>query len=273
MWVLIVCALAVAGVLNYLCYFISSQAERYEQANEEKLRAEHFKSELLASVSHDIRTPLTSIINYTDLLGKLSPPEGESGGGVEFEANFHEYVSVVSRKSARLKTLLNDLIEAAKLTSGNVPVTVENVDLGEIVGQVAGEWDDQFTERGLTLVLRQPEEPVMVEADRNHLWRVLENLFSNVSKYALSGTRVFSEITAPAQDAAATFTLKNTSEDPIDLPAEMLTEQFIRGDRSRHTEGSGLGLYIAKSSVEAMGGTFTIQADGDLFEAQIRFQR
>jgi signal transduction histidine kinase len=246
--------------LTYVCQFLTTSAERYEQANSEKVRAERFKAELLANVSHDIRSPLTSIINYVDLL-KADEVDKDTT---------RQYVDVLDRKSTRLKTLLDDLIDASKLTTGNVATAAEPMDLAEIVGQVAGEWDDQFESRGLTLVLRQPDGPIGVEADSRHLWRVLENLFSNATKYALPGTRVFSEITVETDHV--TYRLKNTSADPIDLPAEALTEQFIRGDRSRHSEGNGLGLYIAKSLVETMGGALVIHADGDLFDAEVRLR-
>ncbi len=244
--------------LTYVCAFTLSAATRYEQANEDKVRAERFKAELIANVSHDVRTPLTSIVSYVGLLKGL-PVE---------RTDFAEYVSVLDRKAARLNTLLEDLMEASKLTTGNVAVNLQTVDLVEIVGQIAGEVDDRFLEQDLTLVLRQPDGPVLAVADSRHLWRVLENLFGNAAKYALAGTRVFAEIVR--EDETVTLALKNTSREPIDLPAEALTEQFIRGDKSRHTDGNGLGLYIAKSLVEAMGGTFAIVVSGDLFEASVR---
>jgi signal transduction histidine kinase len=247
--------------LAYLCSFLLSLAARYEKANEEKVMAERFKAELITNVSHDIRTPLTSVINYVDLLHALPIKDKQ----------FRNYLGVLDRKTARLKTLINDLMDASKAGTGNVCVDVREINLGEIVGQVAGEFDDQFEERELALVFRQPEKPVLAQADSGHLWRTLENLFSNAAKYALPGTRVFAEISTA--DGRPAFSLKNTSETPIDLPAEELIEQFIRGDRARETEGSGLGLYIAKSLVELMGGSFNLRATGDLFEAEILFPR
>jgi hypothetical protein len=160
-------------------------------------------------------------------------------------------------------------MEATKASTGNTNVDMQAVDLVEIIGQVAGEFDDLFAEKELTLVVRQPEEPVMVQVDSRHLWRVQENLFSNVVKYTQPGTRVFVEIMPT--DEGITFLMKNTSQSPIDFSSEMLTEQFIRGDKARQTEGSGLGLYIAKSLIELMGGTFLIRANGDLFEVEITF--
>ncbi|MCL2084880.1 MAG: HAMP domain-containing histidine kinase, partial [Oscillospiraceae bacterium] len=244
------------AVLTCICSHLLSLAGEYEKANAEKIRAERFKAELITNVSHDIRTPLTSIISYVDLL-KALPVERE---------DFLDYVNVLDRKSARLKTLINDLMEASKAAAGNVAVDLREVDLSEIAGQIAGEFDDRFAERNLTFVLRQPDAPVSVHADSGHLWRVLENLFGNAAKYALPGTRVFAEISL--RGGRAVLSLKNTSENPIDLPADALTEQFIRGDRARRTDGSGLGLYIAKSLTELMDGQFTIRSTGDLFEVE-----
>jgi len=255
---LIVAALSVLG-LTYLAASVSRLSEEQDAANEERIRMERFKSELITNVSHDIRTPLTSIINYVDLL-KSQPITGEAAA----------YVSVLDRKSARLKTLIDDLMEASKAGTGNMSVTLEEVNLLELVGQVAGEFDEQFTQRHLTLVLREPDEPVYAYVDSRHLWRVLENLFSNAAKYTLAGTRVFAEITQG--EGQIVFALKNISQDPIDLAGDALTEQFIRGDRARQTEGNGLGLYIAKSLVELMGGQFSIRASGDLFEVKIVFE-
>ena len=247
------------GALTYLCSFILTLSKEYEELNAEKVRAERFKAELITNVSHDIRTPLTSIINYVDLLKNL-PVE---------RVDYAEYVAILDKKAARLKTLIGDLMEASKAGTGNMSVERKEINLPEIVGQIAGEFDDRFTERDLTLVLRQPEQSVSVMADNAHLWRVLENLFGNAAKYALPGTRVFAEISV--MNAKPVFSIKNVSQNPIDIPAEALAEQFMRGDRSRHTEGSGLGLYIAKSLTELMGCVFTVRASGDLFEANIMF--
>jgi signal transduction histidine kinase len=252
-------AIIVFAVLTYICTFILSLSAEYEKANAEKIRAERFKAELITNVSHDIRSPLTSIINYVDLL-KALPVESEE---------FTEYVGVLNKKSARLKTLIDDLMEASKAGTGNISVDMQQTDLLEIVGQIAGEFDDQFTERDLFLVLRHPDQPVWVQADSRHLWRVLENLFSNAAKYTLPGTRVFAEVAL--RDGKPIFSLKNTSQNPMDLSGEELAEQFIRGDRARQTEGSGLGLYIAKSLMELMGGHLTITVTADLFEAEVSF--
>jgi len=248
-------ALTLAGITYFMAVLLNL-ADQYDRANAEKIRSERFKSELITNVSHDIRTPLTSIINYVDLL-KSEPIEGKPA----------EYISVLERKSARLKTLIDDLMDASKAGTGNISVALENVNLTELAGQVSGEFEEKFVQRNLTLVLREPDEPIFVYADSRHLWRTLENLFSNASKYALSGTRVFAEISRRKDDVV--FTLKNTSQKPIDLSGDALSEQFIRGDVARESEGSGLGLYIAKSLVELMGGQFEIRISGDLFEVEI----
>ena len=253
-------AISALSIVGITCFtmVIRNLSEKYDKANAEQIRSERFKSELITNVSHDIRTPLTSIINYVDLL-KAKPLNGEVA----------DYVSVLDRKSARLKTLIDDLMDASKAGTGNVKVTLESVDLTELAGQVAGEFEDLFAAQNLTLVLRQPDEPIFVKADSRHLWRTLENLFSNTVKYSLPGTRVFAELSQDEEKTA--FTMKNTSQTPIDLPSEALTEQFIRGDRARKSEGSGLGLYIAKSLVELMAGKLEIRTSGDLFEVEIVF--
>ena len=245
-------------VLSWFCSFLLSLSEEYNRANAEKLKAERFKAELITNVSHDIRTPLTAVINYTDLLKALPVDNPE----------FSEYVNVLDKKALRLKTLIDDLMEASKAGTGNLSLDISEIDLCEIAGQVAGEFDDQFEERGLALVFRQPEGPVQVLTDKRHLWRALENLFGNAAKYALEGTRVFVEISE--KENGWSFSLKNISQSPIDMPPGSLTEQFIRGDLARQSEGNGLGLYIAKSLVEAMGGQFGISVSGDLFEVEIR---
>jgi signal transduction histidine kinase len=248
------------GALTYFCTFILSLSTRYEEANIEKIRAEQFKVELITNVSHDIRTPLTSIINYVDLLKGLPIKRKD----------FREYVGILDSKAARLNVLIGDLMDATKASTGNTIVDMQEVDLVEIFGQIAGEFDDRFTEQNLALVVRQPEPPVSISADSRHLWRVLENLLGNVVKYSLPGTRVFVDINLN-DEGDVLLSMKNTSLTPLDLPSDTLTEQFIRGDRARHTVGSGLGLYIAKSLVELMGGRFAIRATGDLFEVDIVF--
>ena len=246
-------------VLTYICKFILSLSSMYEKANEEKVKSERLKSELITNVSHDIRTPLTTIINYVDLLKDL-PVENDE---------FSKYLSILGRKTDRLKVLIGDLIEASKASTGNIEIVMKELDLTEIIGQVAGEFDELFNEHKLTLILRGADQPSLVQADSRYLWRTLENIFGNAAKYSLPGTRIFSEIQKHGNETV--FSLKNTSRNPIDCQTNELAEQFMRGDQSRKTEGSGLGLYIAKSLVELMGGRFSLRVTGDLFEVEIIF--
>ncbi|MCL1842853.1 MAG: HAMP domain-containing histidine kinase [Defluviitaleaceae bacterium] len=250
-------AAVIAVILSgYFAEYLLTMSQSYALANAEKIQAERFKSELITNVSHDIKTPLTSIINYVDLLKN----EGLQGQAAE-------YLQVLDKKSARLKVLIDDLMEASKAGTGNLDVQLIEIDLGELVGQVAGEFEDAFFEKSLTLVIRQPDEPMRYSTDTRHLYRILENLFSNASKYALSGTRVFAEITQ--NNGKPHLVVQNTSVSPLDLSCADATEQFMRGDKSRQTEGSGLGLYIAKSLAELMGGSLLINISGDLFRVDI----
>jgi len=257
--------------MSLFCSHTLSLEEQYERAHVDKIQAERFKTELITNVSHDIRTPLTSIINYIGLIKALS---------IE-DATLNEYVEVLDNKSNRLKVLIDDLMEASKASTGNISVNLEEIDLTEIVGQIAGEFDERLEERSLTLVLNQPEHHIVVHADSRHLWRVLENLFGNIVKYALPGTRVFAEITLHDSSLLSSSTaalcpvliLRNTSETPLELSGDALTDQFIQGDRSRQTEGSGLGLYIAKSLMDMMEGSLTVRTYGDLFEVVLAFNR
>ena len=247
--------------LIYICitYFLKhhlSLSKEFEKANEEKIRAERFKSELITNVSHDIKTPLTSIINYIDLL-KKEVVQGQAA----------EYVNVLDKKSKRLKALIDDLMEASKAGTRNVSVNFEEINLSEIIGQIAGEFEENFRAKNLNLVLRQPNESIFTKTDSRHLYRVLENILSNASKYSLGGTRVFVETSL--LDDKAFIVVQNTSENPIEISNGEATEQFMRGDKSRQTEGSGLGLYIAKSLIEIMGGRFEIIINGDLFRVEI----
>ena len=276
-----VVALFSIGALTFFAVRMLNLSAEYDIASADKIQAERFKSELITNVSHDIKTPLTSIINYVDLL---------TTAGLQGQAA--EYLDVLVRKSTRLKVLIDDLMEASKAGTGNIRANMERLNLSEIVGQVAGEFEDSFSDNGLTLVIRQPEmppveyedeyipgvylvdpvpkaAPVVIYADSRHLYRALENLFSNAVKYAQPGTRVFAEITPLLREGKVLFTLQNTSAAPIEMSEGELTEQFIRGDKARQTEGSGLGLYIAKSLIELMGGSLNIRVVGDLFRVEV----
>ena len=225
----------------------------------ERMKSEHFKSELITNVSHDIKTPLTSIVNYVDLLGKEELENGTA----------REYVSVLQRQAARLKKLLDDLIEASKASTGALPVEAEKLDLAVLLDQCAGEYAERFGKEQLELVLLKPEEPVTVLADGRHMWRVFDNLLGNIVKYALPGTRVYLRLEREGERALVSF--RNISREPLDRSAAELTERFVRGDSSRSTEGSGLGLAIARSLTELQGGTMTLTLDGDLFKVELRF--
>ena len=256
---LMVSATVALIALTIVSTHILAISQRYAVANADKIRAERFRTELITNVSHDIRTPLTAMVSYVDLL-KNQPPD---------TPEFAEYLAVLDRRAARLKALIDDLLDASKAGTGNVAVNLKEIDLTEIIGQIAGEFDNRFAESDLTLMTQLPNQPVPVMTDSRHLWRVLENLFSNAAKFAMPGTRVFAAVSSG--NGGTVFSLKNTSRELIECQGEMLTDQFIRGSRSRHTEGSGLGLYIAKSLVELMGGSLTVCTSGDLFEVAVSF--
>lgn len=231
------------------------------RAVNERMKSERFKTELITNVSHDLKTPLTSIVSYVDLL-KKEPIESESA---------QEYIDVLDRQSQKLKKLTADLVDASKASSGALPVHSEKLDLGELLRQSAGEYTEKFAAAGIVPVLLVPEGETYVTADGRLLWRVLDNLLGNAVKYAQSGTRLYLEL---MQDETETvLTLKNISREPLNIPAEELMERFVRGDGSRHTDGSGLGLSIAKSLMELMGGKLALTLDGDLFKAALVFSR
>ena len=228
-------------------------------ALEERIRGERFKTELITNVSHDLKTPLTSIINYVDLL-KQADIQDETARG---------YIEVLERKSQRLKTLTEDLVEASKAASGTVAVHLERLDLGQLVSQAVAEYDDRLSGAGLTPVLHLGEEPCPVMADGRHLWRVLDNLLSNCTKYAMPGTRVYLDL--ERLEDQCRISVKNISADPLNVPPEELMKRFVRGDSARSTQGSGLGLSIARNLTNAQGGSFDLVVDGDLFKAVITF--
>lgn len=228
-------------------------------AIEEQTKSERLKSELITNVSHDIKTPLTSIINYVDLL-KAEPTDNPK---------IQEYIAVLDRQSARLKKLTNDLVDASKASSSTMQVHLENVDVCELLQQATGEYAERLSEKKLEPVFSLPETPVYIHADGALLWRVIDNLLSNICKYALPGTRVY--INASADEGRLSVSVKNISRTALNIPADELMERFVRGDSSRNSEGSGLGLSIAQSLTELMGGTFSLEIDGDLFKAKLSF--
>lgn len=232
-------------------------------AVEQSMKDERLKADLITNVSHDIKTPLTSIINFVNLL-KREKIEDERIRG---------YIDVLDAKSQRLKQLTDDLVEASKITSGNISLQMERINFAELVNQTCGEFSDKFKEKCLEMVVNMPEGPVYIEADSRRIWRVVENLFSNTYKYALEGTRVYLDMKEVVQEGKkyAVFSMKNISAQALNINADELTERFIRGDISRSTEGSGLGLSIAKNLTELQKGRFEIYLDGDLFKVLLTF--
>lgn len=246
--------------LKELCDSLNNISFGMQSAVEEKLKSERMRTELITNVSHDIKTPLTSIINYVDLIKKE-----ESGN-----EKINEYISVLDRQSVRLKKLIEDLVEASKAATGNLKVDLSECEAGVLLAQTAGEFDESLKAAGLTPILKIPEEPVKITADGRYLWRVFENLVGNIRKYSKSGTRVYMELCRKGDTAEITF--KNISEYELDISPEELTERFVRGDKSRSGEGSGLGLSIAKSLTELQNGEMKIETDGDLFKVILRFK-
>ena len=242
-----------------IAYKINRIGTGLEHALQEKVKSERLKADLITNVSHDIKTPLTSIINYVDLIKREHVPNEK----------VQEYLDILDQKSQRLKTLTEDLVEASKASSGNLKLEMNRIDLVEMIWQTSGEFEEKFATRQLELVTSLPTESVMIEADGRHLWRVLENLYNNAFKYAMAHSRVYTDITC--ENGTAYFTIKNVSESPLNINSDELTERFVRGDVSRSTEGSGLGLSIAQSLTKLQGGTFEILIDGDLFKVRVGF--
>ncbi len=224
-------------------------------AVDEKMKSERFKAELITNVSHDLKTPLTSIINYVNLLKSTQQTDPKA----------IDYIEVLDRKSQRLKKLTEDLVEASKASTGVLSVTREKIGMSQLIDQATAEWEEKLSDRRLTLVTTLPEGETWVYADGRHLWRVIDNLLSNCAKYAMEGTRIYLDLERGKGQVA--LSVKNISRDPLNVPAERLMERFVRGEESRSTEGSGLGLSIARSLTELQGGAFDLAVDGDLFKA------
>lgn len=253
---------------------LNSIGEGISAAVEQRMKSEHLKTELITNVSHDIKTPLTSIINYADLIGKeVSGDAKDTGDGAdtetaqEREQHISEYAEVLLRQSQKLKKLLDDLLEASKATTGNLEVHPEVCDVSVLLSQAVGEYEQRFSEKKLETIVKQPEETVKVMADGRHLWRVFDNLLNNIYKYAQAGSRVYLNVEHDGQNANIIF--RNMSAYPLEMSPEELEERFTRGDKSRHMEGNGLGLSIAKSLTELQNGDMQIVTDGDLFKVVI----
>lgn len=243
---------ALAGTINHI-------GEGLYNAVEASMKNERLKTDLITNVSHDIKTPLTSIINYVDLLKREKIEDDKILG----------YIEVLESKSQRLKHLTEDLVEASKISSGNITLEFAKINFVELIHQTLGEFEEKFENKQLTIVSNLPKVPVYIYADSRRTWRIVENLFQNIVKYALPNTRVYIDLKEIQN--TANLSIKNISEHPLNINADELTERFIRGDVSRSTEGSGLGLSIAKNLTELQKGTFVIYLDGDLFRVNIGF--
>ena len=239
--------------------YVNDISKGFDNAVEEGLKSERLKTELITNVSHDIKTPLTSIINYVDLIKKEN---------IDNE-RIKEYIDILDQKTQRLKKLTEDLVEASKASSGNVKLIKERIYLKELLNQCLGEFEDKFKDKGLTSVLSLPEESISIIADNRYMYRIIENLFSNISKYAENNTRIYIDV--KTFDDEVSILIKNISKERLNITAEELMQRFVRGDKSRTTEGSGLGLSISKSLTELQGGKFNLNIDGDLFKIELKF--
>ena len=247
------------GSLNSMAIQVNDIAGGLSNAIQEKLKSERLKTELITNVSHDIKTPLTSIINYVDLLKKEKMPNEKCT----------EYLMILENKSQRLKRLTEDLVEASKASSGNIKLNIEKLNVNELLKQVSGEFEDKFKSRNLEEVMSLPEKNVYINADSRYMYRILENMYSNISKYAMDNTRVYIDVIP--NNNRITIQMKNISKEKLNISTEELMQRFVRGDSARNTEGSGLGLSIATSLTTLQGGTFNIYLDGDLYKVIIEF--
>lgn len=244
-----------------LAEMINGIANGFHMAVEEAMKNERLKTDLITNVSHDIKTPLTSIINYVAILKQSDIADPKIQG----------YLDILEAKAQRLKTLTEDVVEASKVSSGNISLEYMDVDLVEMIQQTEGEMAEKFEARNLKMIVNLPAEPAVVHVDGRRMWRVLENIFGNAAKYAMPGTRVYADL--KLEEDTVDLSLKNVSEHQLNISADELTERFIRGDLSRSSEGSGLGLSIAQSLTTMQGGTFNLYLDGNLFRVNIRFPR
>lgn len=239
---------------------INDISNGFEKAIQKGIQSERLKTELITNVSHDIKTPLTSIINYVDLLKKENIQNEKA----------KEYLEVLENKSQRLKKLTEDLVEASKASSGNIKLDIRKIKLTQLIKQSIGEFEDKFESKGLEIITDYPKQDVYILADNRCLYRVIENLFVNISKYALEKSRVYIQV--EKGDEKVILTIKNISKDSLNISADELMQRFVRGDKSRTTEGSGLGLSISKSLTELQKGKFDLEVDGDLFKVRIEFK-
>ena len=248
------------GVLKEMAIYVNDIAGGFSNAIAESMKSERLKTELITNVSHDIKTPLTSIINYVDLLKKEEIENDK----------IKEYIEILDKKSQRLKKLTEDLIEASKVSSGSVKLNIESINIKELFNQCIGEFKDKFEEKNLKIEVSMPNKEIRINADNRYMYRIIENLFSNITKYALEASRVYIDMEEEQRNLK--ISIKNISKDKLNISSDELMQRFVRGDRSRYTEGSGLGLSIAKSLTELQGGTFNISIDGDLFKVDMTWK-
>ena len=241
--------------------YINDISNGFENAIQEGIKSERLKAELITNVSHDIKTPLTSIINYVDLLKQENIKNKKAG----------EYIEILENKSHRLKRLTEDLVEASKASSGNVKLNLEKIGITELINQTTAEFEEKFKEKGLEIITTFPEEETYIKADSRYMYRIIENSFSNIAKYALKDSRVYIDVKTDINKVS--ICLKNISAEKLNISEEELMQRFVRGDKSRTTEGSGLGLSIAKSLTELQKGKFSIRIDGDLFKVELEFDK
>ena len=246
--------------LNTACENLALIQDGVQKTVDERIKSEHMKAELVTNVSHDLKTPLTSIISYADLLSREE----------DLPEHVREYIRILSQKSDRLKGLIQDLFDLSKASSGAMELEMEPIDIGKLVRQTLADMDEQIGQSDLTFRVNIPDTPVTINSDGKKLYRVFQNLFSNVLKYAMKGSRVYVDLTL-ADDTKAIIEIKNISNYEMNFNAEEILERFVRGDKTRSTEGSGLGLAIAQSFTIACGGSFDIKIDGDLFKVRLAF--
>ena len=249
------------GVLKELCIYVNDIAGGFTNAIDKSLKSERMKTELITNVSHDIKTPLTSIINYVDLLKKEDIQNEKA----------KEYLDILEQKSQRLKRLTEDLIEASKASSGNIKLDMKKINVNELIKQISGEFEDKFKNKNLDLNIEIPKEDVFILADSRYLYRVMENMYTNIEKYAMENSRVYVDLLE--ENKQVKIEIKNISKEKVNISANELMERFVRGESSRNTEGSGLGLSIAQSLTKLQKGEFGIYLDGDLFKVIISFNK
>ena len=227
------------------------------------MKSERMKAELITNVSHDIKTPLTSIINYVDLLKQENIQDEKA----------REYIEILENKSQRLKKLTEDLVEASKVSTGNIAMKLEKINIVELIKQATGEFEDKFKKRELEPIINSNQNEINIMADSKYMYRIIENLYSNISKYALENSRVYVDIkvhkTEPVPNVQ--IEIKNISKDRLNISADELMQRFVRGDKSRTSEGSGLGISIAQNLTELQQGIFELKLDGDLFKVKLTF--